>query len=46
MNRSEAAALLRSINLRLGNHAIFGSGPLPAHGTIESVADMTSMLTS
>lgn len=40
MNRGEAAALLRSINLPLGDHAIFGSGPLLAHGIIESVADI------
>jgi hypothetical protein len=40
MNLDEATALIRSLNLPMGDYAVFGSGPLLAHGIIDYVADI------
>lgn len=40
MNSAEAFDLLRSLDLPLGDYAVFGSGPLLARGIIEHANDI------
>ncbi len=40
MNGAEVVALLRSIDLGFGDHAVFGSGPLLIRGIIDQASDV------